>query len=264
MGIASKFSGLRRGHALCLIGATALLIPGFLWGGDLLAGAQPSTSGAGLAQQYLSALGPAGTAISTAEAKLKALAITATVAQVKAVVAPLPKALGPLETLTQGGGSSPTGPSLQSLGKPTIEGTSDAACHAYSTPASGGHLIVEGIEYEDGFQISTSCTGGGEYGDYTWEIGTKYTSLKVQVGYDLSNSSLGSTIRFLGNHGEYLPFVSNGRIVEAMRLPAKGLASVSVNLTQQSQLTVRIIYDSFCDAGTCAASAIDLVNDTLS
>jgi predicted double-glycine peptidase len=48
--------------------------------------------------------------------------------------------------------------------------------------------------------------------------------------------------------------------MEAMRLPAAGLASVNVNLTQQTQLTVRIIYDGGCGA----ASTIDVVNDTLS
>ena len=109
MGIPSKFSWLRRARALCLVGAIALLIPGLLWGGDLLASAQSSTSGADLAQQYLSALGPAGTAISTAEAKLKALPITASVAQVKAVVAALPKALGPLEALIKAAGRARLG-----------------------------------------------------------------------------------------------------------------------------------------------------------
>jgi len=100
MGIASKFFGRRRARALCLVGATALLIPALLWGGDLLAGAQPSTSGADLAQQYLSALGPAGTAISTAEAKLKALPITATVAPPsgnRPAVALRARSVGPLE-----------------------------------------------------------------------------------------------------------------------------------------------------------------------
>ena len=61
----------------------------------------PQTAGRSLAQQYLAALGPAGTAISTSEAKLKALPITASVAQVQAVVAPLPKDIGPLEALIQ-------------------------------------------------------------------------------------------------------------------------------------------------------------------
>jgi hypothetical protein len=258
MSIRSKFSGLRRARALCLIAATALLIPALLWGGDLHAGAQSSTSGADLAQQYLSALGPAGTAIATAEAKLKALPITASVTQVKAVVAPLPEALGPLETLTQGGGSSPTGPSLQSLGKPIIDGNYDSQCHRYSTPASGAHLIVDGTEYQDGFQVNTSCTGDGAYGDYTWEIGAKYTSLKVQVGYDLSNSCVGSAMRFLGNRGEYLPFVSNGKMMEAIGIQARGLVSMNVSITQQTQLTLRIIPNCNQD------SIVDFVNDTLS
>jgi hypothetical protein len=230
-----------------------------LWGGDLLASAQPSTSGATLAQQYLAALGPAGTAISTAEAKLKALPITATVGQVKTVVAPLPKALGPLEVLIKNSAPSPTGTSLQSLGKPTASGDRCGVL-GYITPASGGHLIVDGTEYEDGFQISapSSCTPLGAYGDYTWQIGAKYKSLNAQFGYDTSNSCRGSMIRFLGNKGEYLPFVSNGPIVEAMNIPAKGLASVSVNLTHQTQLTVRILYD--CNEN----SLVDFVKDVLS
>jgi hypothetical protein len=259
MGIPSKFSWLRRARALCLVGAIALVIPGLLWSGDLLASAQSSTSGATLAQQYLSALGPAGTAISTAEAKLKALPITASVAQVKAVVAPLPKALGPLEALIQSSGPSPTGTSLESLGKPTILGQYGVKCNVYSTSASGGRLVVDGTKYQNGFQMTAPITCIEFNAQYTWKIGTKYTSLKAQVGYDVSNSCTGSYIRFLGNSGEHLPFVSNGRIVGAVSIPATGLASVSVNLTHQAQLTVQLIFTCHTDV-----SNVDVVNDQLS
>ena len=49
--------------------------------------------GADVAQQYLAALKPAGVAISTAEAKLNELSVIASLAQVRAIVAPLSPAL---------------------------------------------------------------------------------------------------------------------------------------------------------------------------
>jgi hypothetical protein len=242
----------------------ALLIPGFLWGGDLLASAQPSASGADLAQQYLSALGPAGTAISTAEAKLKSLPITATVAQVKAVVAALPRALGPLETLTQGGAPSPTGTSLESLGKPTIVGEHGATCNGYTTPASGAHLVVDGSEYQDGFQMIGLQICNERYAGYTWQIPKKYTSFTAQVGYDLNNSCGESWVKFLGNGSTPLPFTSNGRLRESLTIPATGLASVSVNLTLQTQLTVQVYFGCYWDSALQGASHVDIVNDVLS
>ena len=259
MGIPSKSSWPHRARALCLVGTMALVVPGLLWGGGLLASAQSATSGATFAQQYLSALGPAGTAISTVEAKLKALPVTASVAQVKAVVAPLPKALDPLEALIQSGAPSPTGTSLQSLGKPAILGQYGVRCNVYSTPPSGGRLVVDGTGYKNGFQMTAPITCIEFNAQYTWKIGTKYTSLKAQVGYDASNACTGSSIRFLGNSGEHLPVVSNGRSVGTVRLPATGLASVSVELTHQAQLTLQILFTCHTDL-----SNIDVVNDQLS
>jgi hypothetical protein len=244
----------------------ALLIPGFLWGGDLLASAQPSTSGADLAQQYLAALGPAGTAISTAEAKLKALPITASVAQVQAVVATLPKALGPLEALVKSGAPSPTGTSLQSIGSPTVVGQKGVTCNSYSTPASGGHLVIGGVEYQDGFQMISPPGCNESYAGYTWQIGKKYTSLTAQVGYDLNNSCKGSWMKFLGNGSTPLPFTSNGRLRESLPIPATGLASVNVNLTHQTQLTVQMYFScfGFWSSALSSASHVDVVNDVLS
>ncbi len=259
MGIPSESSWPHRARALCLVGTMALVVPGLLWSGGLLASAQSSASGANLAQQYLSALGPAGTAISNAEAKLKALPITASLAQVEAVVTPLPKALGPLEALIQSSAPSPTGTSLQSLGKPTILGQYGVKCNVYTTPASGGRLVVDGTEYKNGFQMTAPITCIEFNAQYTWKIGTKYTSLKAQVGYDVSNACTGSSIRFLGNSGARLPFTSNGRLTETMSIPAAGLASVSVNLAHQVQLTVQILFKCHTDV-----SNIDVVNDQLS
>ena len=256
MGIPSKSPWLHRARALCLVGTMALLIPGFLWGGDLLASAQPSTSGADLAQQYLAALGPAGTAISTAETQLKALPITASVAQVKAVVASLPTALGPLEALVKSGAPSPKGTSLESLGTPTTK----PACNSYTTPALGGQLIVNNTPYRDGFQMIAPkpCENNENGAQYTWQIGTKYTDLTAQFGYDLSDSCGEVYIRFLGNNGERLPFKFNGQFTEAVGI-RKVLQSVSVNLANQTQLTVQIVLNN----GPCA-SYVDIVNDQLS
>ena len=257
MNIASKSFGLRHARALCFVIATALLIPGCLWGGELLASAQPSTSGADLAQQYLAALGPAGTAISTAEAKLKALPITVSVAQVQAVVAPLPNALGPLEALVKSSAPGPKGTSLESLGTPTI----NPACNSYTTPALGGQLIVNNTPYRDGFQmIASKPCKKNEYGaQYTWQIGTKDTDLTAQFGYDLSNSCGGVYIRFLGNNGERLPLKFNGRFTEAVGI-RKVLQSVSVNLANQTQLTVQIVLN----INYVCASYVDILNDQLS
>jgi hypothetical protein len=100
-------SGWRSRIAVAVVtagGVTATL----LFGTGLLAGAQSAPSGADLAQQYLAALAPAGSAISAAETKLKGLPVTATVAQVAAIVATLPKSLGPLEALTKAGGTGAT------------------------------------------------------------------------------------------------------------------------------------------------------------
>jgi hypothetical protein len=267
MGIPSKSSWPHRARALCLVGTMALLIPGLLWGGDLLASAQPSTSGADLAQQYLAALGPAGTAISTAEAKLKALPITASVAQVQAVVVSLPKALGPLEALIKSSGPSPTGTSLQSIGSPTIVGQKGVTCNSYSTPATGGHLVIAGTEYPNGFQMVSPQNCTELYAGYTWQIGKKYTSLTAEVGYDANNSCKGSWVKFLGNGSTPLPFTSNGRLRETLPIPAAGLASVSVNLSQQTQLTVQMYfkcYGYYSYGALSYTSRVDLINDVLS
>lgn len=263
MATPSRLSWLHRARALCLLGATALLVSGFLWGGDLLAGAQSSTTGPDLAQQYLNALGPAGKSISTVEANLKALPITVSVSQVKAVVAPLSKALAPVEALIQSGTSSPTGTSLESLGKPTIAGAGGAKCNSYTTPALGGHLVVEGVEYQNGFQMTTPSCQEIHVG-YTWRIGKKYANLKAQIGYDLSNACTGSTIRFLGNDLRYLPFTVSGRITETLSLPAKGLASIAVNVSQQAQLTVQVVFGCLNGIGGLeGTSTVDVVNDQL-
>jgi hypothetical protein len=264
MNIASKSSGLRHARSLWFVIATALLMPGCLWGGDVLASAQPSTSGADLAQHYLAALGPAGRAISTAETQLKALPITASVAQVKAVVASLPTALGPLEALVKSGAPSPRGTSLESLGNPTILGQNGLKCSSYTTPALGGQLIVNNTLFRDGFQMITPapCYNSERNAEWTWQIGTKYTNLTAQFGYDLSNSCRGlaaTLIKFLGNDGEPLPFKFNGQFTQAVGI-RKVLQSVSVNLANQTQLTVQIVLN----INYVCASYVDILNDQLS
>jgi hypothetical protein len=236
--------------------AAALLVSGLV-----SASAQSTTNGATLAQEYLAALKPAGAAINSAETQLARLPVTATLAQVKTIVGSLPKALAPLEALAAvSSAPSLSGTSLQALGKPAISGQGGVTCNGYGTSASGAHLVVGSIQYKNGFQMSAPATCIENYAGYTWHIPSRYTTLKAEIGYDLSNACAGSIVRFLGSQGEFLPFTSGEKIMEGMEIPATGLASVSVEVTHQSALTVQITFTNACGTNT---SVIDVVNDQL-
>jgi hypothetical protein len=226
--------------------------------------AQSTPSGADLAQQYLAALEPAGSAISSAEAKLDKLAVTASVAQVKAIVAPLGPALAKLEALTSGGAIPlppvGSGPSLESLGYPTVvaAGLGNATCPRYSTSASGADLQVGYTKYHSGFQMtSPNCAN---WVNYSWKVPGKYTRLTADLGYNYNNACFGSTVRFLGNGGAPLQFTSaGGKLVGAVTVPRSGVAAVSVNFAGNSVLAIQV---GFACGG--ANSIIDVVNDRLS
>jgi len=87
-----------RGAALVCIMAGSVSIGT----GSAAASGSPSLSAAQLAAAYLSALGSANTAIVQAENSLKALPITASTAQVEAIVAPLKSEVSRLEALLGG------------------------------------------------------------------------------------------------------------------------------------------------------------------
>ncbi len=242
MGISSRFSWLRPARALCLVGTMALLIPGVLWGGDLLASAQPSTSGADLAQQYLAALGPAGTAISTAETKLKALPITASVAQVQAVVASLPKALGPLEALIKTSGPSPTETTLQSLGNPTMK-----FCEQVTRGAvrySIGPVAFNGKIYQNvlGFAAGSGCYMTS-WVAWTWELPSNSKSLTATVAIS-PTSPHPETLWFNGSTGR-IPFTENGKVVNSANIHSTSFVSISISLVGQRFLTVQLSSTGF-------------------
>ena len=188
-------------------------------------------------------------------------------AQVEADVAPLPKAFGPLDALTKAGAPSvATGAtSLEALGKPKVVAAGGVTCNGYGTSASGAHLVVGSTQYQHGFQMAAPGTCIENYAGYTWPIPTKYTHFSAQVGYDLSDATTctGVIVRFLGNAGEKLPFTSGGQITEGIVLPAKGLASVTVDLSKQEVLTVQLNWTA-ARCGVGSNSAVDVVNDQLS
>jgi len=259
-------------HSAPLVGtglaaASAVLV----LSGALSTAAQATPSGPALAQQYLAALKPAGAAISTAEARLERLPVTATLAQVQAAVAPLPKALAQLETLSSSTSPSPStaGTTLQALGKPEITG-SDGAGPAYGTPASGARLVVGSVEYQSGFQLTSPANYWGEngaesaYASYNWHIVNRYTVLTAMVGYDLSNACKGSYIRILGNHSAMLPFAFKGKVMEGMDIPPSGLAQITVDIAGEADLTVQTNFTCGGSYNGSNRSVIDFINDHLS
>jgi hypothetical protein len=154
---------------------------------------------------------------------------------------------------------------LQALGAPSESMT----CNGFRTPATGAHLVVSGgakggISYTSGFQLTASATCSERSADWTWHLGADYTSLKADIGLDLSNAPTCSTqiMRFIGSAGAVLPFVAGGKTVEGTYIPKTGVKAVAVGLAQQKTLDIRVTFVP----GTCptGAAAVDVVNDHLS
>ena len=160
--------------------------------------------------------------------------------------------------------------SLQAIGKPVFSTPTEGAnCGGFKTPAEGAHLVVTGgakggKPYQSGFQLTATTTCYDRVFGATWKLPAKYTVLKADVGFDLSNATTCDTdiVRFLGNAGQMLPFTANGKTVEGAYIPKTGVRAVTVSLAKQSVLTVQVTYVP----GTCPAgpAAIDVVNDHLS
>lgn len=250
-----RLAGASAGSFLVL-GATLLVLSTSL-------SAQTSSSGAHLAQQYLAALTPAGAAISTAEAKLKKLSVTASEAQVKAIVAPLGPALGKLEALTTSAtGPTGAGPGLESIGRPTIVGPAGGTTCQYATSGSGAVLQVGYAKYSRGFQLSAppGCANGF-WVNYSWKVPQKYTHFNGEIGLSYSNTYPCATVRVLGNEGRPLQFTTTGgRTLGSMALPSRGVAPVTLSFAGDSVFTIQIDF-------TCSdwvRSVIDVVNDQLS
>ena len=76
---------------------------------------------------------------------------------------------------------------------------------------------------------------------WLWTIDNRYSTLKLKVGVDLSNSAgcQHDILRFLGNSGSMLPFTStNGKLVEGTYIPVKGLTPCTVNISKQKVITL--------------------------
>jgi hypothetical protein len=218
-----------------------------------------------LAQEYLAALTPAGLAINTAEAKLEKLPVTASLAQVKAIVAPLGAPVTKLQALNAAI-SSPTasgaGRSLESLGYPAIVSSGGGTCNGYATHGSGAVLQIGYTVYHHGFQLTApgDCTLQ-RWANYSWKIPAGYSVLKADVGPSYSNRFSCAAIRFLGNGGSPLLFTTSGaRSLGSMAIPQTGVAPVTVNFAGHSLLTIQVDYP--CTGGS--SSVIDVVNDNIS
>lgn len=232
-------------------------------GGALSVGAQPN-NGAGLAQEYLAALKPAGAAISNAEAKLERLPVTASVAQVKAIVAPLHKVLGPLGTLMHGAWptASPTptsgSTSLEALPLPTFQDNCGDCTGKvdHLSDALIGHAI-----YKHGLQLVTTCSNCGFNGvwvDYRWEIGSQYTHFSGALASGAGNGCYSTLIRILGSQGRPIPFLYEGVVTEGLTITNRStrLQSISVDVASQSSMSVWLGFS----CPLTSTSVVDVVN----
>jgi hypothetical protein len=255
---------LSRRSNVVIVGAGALAVVGTVLAAlSISLSAQTAPSGADLAQQYLAAMGPASSAISIAEGKLEKLPVTASVAQVRAIVAPLGPALAKLEALNSATtSSSPTsGPGLESLGRPSIVGSAHGTCNGYSTPAAGATLQVGYTKYTRGFQLTApgDCTDQ-RWANYSWNVSGKYSVLSAYIGLSYSNGYSCGTVRFLGNNGSPLRASTRNGLVGSVAIPTSGVTHVTVNFSGNSVLTIQVGYP--CNGGS--DSVIDVVNDQLS
>jgi hypothetical protein len=256
---------LSRNRNMAIAALVSLLVVGasVTYSGALSAQSKPG--GAELATQQPAAVKSAWVAISAAQAKLEKLRATAPNARVTTIVAPPGPVPTKLPALTKSGVPSLTpltgsGPSLESLGSPTMTAQGGAECSEYSTAASGATLQVGYTRYHSGFQMTTPPNCFETWASYSWKIPGRYTRLTAEVGYNYNNSCLGSTLAFLGNDGAPLQFTSEGgEPVSSLLLPDSGVASVSVDVAGNSYFTVNISF-------TCGNvySIVDVLDDALS
>jgi hypothetical protein len=119
---------------------------GLIGGSPAAATVHPAKAqGSAVVQQYLTALGVAGSKLSKVEATLRALGPSATRAQVLVAASPFGPALAPIEALL----TAPPPTTLEALDPPEsqIGGT------GYRTTEEGAHLDVGGRLYPNGFQV---------------------------------------------------------------------------------------------------------------
>jgi hypothetical protein len=212
------------------------------------AATSPPSPGA-VAQSYIAALGPASAKLIKIEAELKALPITATSAQVNALVAQVQAALKPVEAL----GTTSTAPvshgpniSLLSLPAPVtsqIVGgqASPLKCDVVSdTPTAS--VEINGIPYVHG--IALSWGGGcelivGQDNTYTWKVGTA-AGFQVTTGFDQASATSSVVVLSFSSQGRQLPFLANGTSVTSINLKGTEPVSIKLSLTGVTSLTLNL------------------------
>lgn len=232
----------------------------------LSASAQSSPNGATLAQQYLAALKPAGAAINTAESRLAKLPVTASVSQVRAIVAPLPKALVPVESLTQGAPGAP-GSSLEGLklkyrfNEAPPQG--GVGCGGNGKVAPLFNALVDGTVYDQGFQLVTTCGGGwGMVGwaSYRWELPRTYTKFSAGIAAGVGDTCRDTVVRILGASGRPIPFQDGHGLTYYTTISHQGLVHLTADVTSQAAMSIWLGFAN-CQGAT---SVVDVINDRLS
>ncbi len=210
--------------------------------------ATQQTTATQLAQEYLGALGAAGSKFLKVEGALKALGSSATRAQVLAAVAPLGPALAPIEALL----AAPPPSTLEALPKPV---TADGDASIRST-LDGAHLDVGGRLYPHGFQVSFL-----EIVEYRWQLHARFTTLSAQVGMDARYSGRGGVRMYVEDStNTEIPFTYKGKLVMNAVIPTSGLVPVTVNVAHESEVQLEF------GGGLprLANGVVDVVNDRLS
>jgi hypothetical protein len=235
--------------------------PGLGAGRAALPYARGALTGAQLRQDYLSDIKTATSGLKTVSAKLANLPSSASAARVQTAAAPLLKSLAPVEALLHETVGATT---LEALGKPTLTGAGGATCNRYGTPSSGAYLVVAGKQYGHGFQMYVPGSCIEHWAAYRWHTGKKFSSLTGKIAYDESNGNCsGVDLEFLGNGGEVLPMRTNGGgVVESMVIEP-GLASFSVEIGKQSNVTLKLGYTPAGCSNGSPTSVVDVVNDAI-
>jgi hypothetical protein len=196
------------------MGGSASATAGTLRGG----GSSPAVQ---LVREYLTALGPASSAIQRAERTLRGLPATATVAQVEGAMAGVRGSLSRVEALLTASARPTT---LEALGTPAKVGCYGGG--GYRTVTQGAHLDVDGKLYDSksGFQVTTECSA---YSILTWPLDEAYGEFSARFGDDALNHGRAVTLSFRDS-ATPIPFVYGKTLVFTADIPVGRLIQVTV------------------------------------
>jgi hypothetical protein len=228
-----------------------LLLVGFVQGGASVAAAAvphsaaTQTSAVQLVQQYLSALGLAGSKLSKVEIALKALGSSVTRAQVLVAVASLGLLWPPSKHCWP--------PLLRRHWRRSASRNLLAMRRNIGPP---GKVLISTLVASctrNGFQVDS-----GTFAMLNWPTHDRYASLSAQIGMDglNTNKSVAVSVSFRDSTNTAIPFFDHGKLVFQATVPMAGLVSVSVPVAHES--AVRIVFS------TNYGSVVDVVNDRLS